>query len=116
MGVAPGWGVDSPAPSEFLQQLFTCDAIRPNDTNLPNISNFCDKSVDALVAAAESAELSINDVAARSLWRQAERKIVTAAPIVPIAVELASYLTSARARNVEATPAGISAFDQAWVK
>jgi peptide/nickel transport system substrate-binding protein len=116
MGMAPGWSVASPAPSEFLQQLFTCDAIRPNDTNLQNISNFCDKSVDALVAAAESAELANNDVAARSLWRQAERKIVTAAPIVPIAVELASYLTSPRARNVEATPTAFPALDQAWVK
>ena len=116
MGVAPGWSVDSPAPSEFLQQLFTCDAIRPDDTNLYNISNFCDKSVDSLIAAAESAELANNDVAARSLWRQAERKIVTAAPIVPTAVELATYLTSARARNVEVTPLVIPAFDQAWVK
>jgi YVTN family beta-propeller protein len=116
MGIAPGWSAASPAPSEFLQQLFTCDAIRPDDTNLPNISNFCDKTVDALVAAAETAELANNDVAARSLWRQAERKIVTAAPIVPIAVDLVPYLTSARARNVEATPTDFPALDQAWVK
>jgi len=103
-------------PSEFLHDLFTCGAIRPDDTNFPNISNFCDKSVDALIAAAESAEVANNDVTARSLWRQAERKIVDAAPIVPIVVELATYLTSARARNVEVTPAVIPAFDQAWVK
>jgi hypothetical protein len=54
--------------------------------------------------------------AARTLWRQAEHKIVTAAPIVPTVVELATYLTSARARNVEVTPSVIPAFDQAWVK
>jgi YVTN family beta-propeller protein len=116
MAVGPGWTADSPDPSEFLHQLFTCDATRPDDTNFGNKSNFCDKSVDALVTEAESAEVANNDVAARSLWRQAERKIVDAAPIVPIVVELDAYLTSARARNVEGTPTGIPAFDQAWVK
>jgi YVTN family beta-propeller protein len=115
MALGPGWTADFPEPSTFLDDLFTCAAIKPDDTNFQNRGSFCDKSVDALVTAAESAELANNDVAARSLWRQAERKIVTAAPIVPTVVELGTYLTSARARNVEVTPT-MTNFDQAWVK
>jgi peptide/nickel transport system substrate-binding protein len=116
MAVDAVWTVDSPEPSEFLDDLFTCHAIGPDESNLRNRGSFCDKGVDALVTAAENAELSNNDVAARTLWHQAEHRIVMAAPIVPTVIESATYLTSARARNVEITPTVIPAFDQAWVK
>jgi YVTN family beta-propeller protein len=116
LAVDVGWTADFPDPSAFLDNLFTCHTIRPDNTNTKNRSSFCDKSVDAIVESAEAAELTGNDVLARTLWRKAEHQIMTAAPIVPTAIQRVPYLTSSRVGNVEDSPLLIPPIDQMWVQ
>jgi peptide/nickel transport system substrate-binding protein len=116
LAVDVGWTADFPDPSAFLDPLFTCHTIRPDNTNTKNRSSFCDKSVDTTVDSAEAAESTGNDVLARSLWREAEHQIMIAAPIVPTGIQRVPYLTSSRVGNVEDSPLLIPPIDQMWVQ
>ena len=73
-----GWTQDYAAPSNFIEPLFTCTA---NENGGINVSGFCNRRVDALVARARGA----GDAGATSeAWSRVDRLLVDEAPAIPL--------------------------------
>ena len=64
------WYADYPSAGNFLLGSFGCTAFHPGSDSSPNISGFCDKAIDAQIAA--------NDIAA------ADRALTDAAPAIAL--------------------------------
>ena len=113
----PGvWFPDYPSPSTFLGDIFSCRSFVKRSENNLNASQFCDPGADALVRRAT--ELPATDPrAADAMWARAERRVLRAAPVVPLINPVTSNLVSARVRNDQYSPQ-IGGFlpDQAWVR
>jgi peptide/nickel transport system substrate-binding protein len=77
------WYQDYPAASNFLYVLLSCDSFHPGTDSSVNIAGFCDKELDAQMKKA--LELGITDqAAANKLWTEIDKKMVDAAPWVPL--------------------------------
>lgn len=109
-----GWLADYPSPSTFLN-MFTCRAFVPRSTDNVNFSQFCDPGADALMRRATAAQAS-DPRAADALWARAERRILEAAPAIPLYNDVLTDLLSARVRNDQYHPQWGLLFDQAWVR
>ena len=108
------WAADYPAPSTFLN-LFTCRAFVPRSTNNSNYSQFCDPGADALIRRATALQAS-DPRAADALWARAERRVLDAAPAIPLFNPVHTDLLSARVRNDQYHPQWGLMFDQLWVR
>jgi peptide/nickel transport system substrate-binding protein len=75
------WYADYPAPSTFLEVLFSCDSFHPNSNSSPNIAEFCDRNIDAQMNKAATTALSDPD-AANEIWAQVDRAVTDQAPWV----------------------------------
>jgi YVTN family beta-propeller protein len=95
------WQADYPAASELLMP-FTCASFVPHSPLNINVSEFCDRAVDAAVSARR--------------WAIADRRLVLAAPAVPLVNFRAMDLVSRRFRNYERHPVYGVLLDQAWVR
>lgn len=73
------WSQDYPDPSDFLPPMFESSQIHP--VNSVNATFFRDSEVDALL---EKADGELDPVLRLALYRQAERRIVALAPVVPL--------------------------------
>jgi ABC-type transport system substrate-binding protein/class 3 adenylate cyclase len=110
-----GWEPNFPRPSDFFINLLTCSAYQPaSDVNL-NAAGFCDRSLDRTGERAHALEAS-DPAAAGELWRQVDRRIVEAAPLVPFVNTAGVDLVSARVGNYQRTIAIGVLLDQLWVK
>ena len=72
-----GWSADVPDPSNFLQILLTCDSIKAGS----NLSRWCNKSYDKLIAKAMLSNLKTAD----KLYKQAQVLFQKDLPFIPIA-------------------------------
>jgi len=108
-----GWGADYPGPANFYDSLFSCAAFAPNSTNA-NLSEFCDPSLDKLVAEAKNTART-NPGLSRREWTEIDHLITDKAPIVAIDNSVYVYFLSARVGNYQSTMGGPLA-DQLWVK
>jgi peptide/nickel transport system substrate-binding protein len=75
------WAADYPAASDFLQVLLGCESFHPNSNSSPNIAQFCDKRIDALMNKAAATGLTDPD-AANEMWAQVDRAVTDQAPWV----------------------------------
>jgi peptide/nickel transport system substrate-binding protein len=113
--VAPvSWLADYPSPSSFLN-IFTCSSFVPRSTANTNFSQYCDPDADALIRRATALQAS-DPRAADALWARAERRVLDAAPAIPLYNPVHTDLLSARVRNDQYHPQWEFLFDQAWVR
>jgi ABC-type oligopeptide transport system substrate-binding subunit len=105
-----GWTQDYAAPSNFIEPLFTCTA---NENDGINVSGFCNRRLDALVARARGAD----DVATTSeVWSRVDHLLVDEAPAVPLYSLRQADLVSKRAGNYVFNPQFGVLLDQLWVE
>jgi peptide/nickel transport system substrate-binding protein len=73
------WYQDYPAPSDFLNVLTGCNTIHPNSDASPNISEYCNKSIQSQINQAETLGQS---AAADSMWTKVDHEMTDEAPWV----------------------------------
>ena len=86
------WAQDYPAPSDFLNVLFSCESFRPNSDSSVNISGFCDHSIDARMHKAMQSENPAQ-------WAAIDREITDHAPAAILATPRHLDLVSAQIKN-----------------
>ncbi len=110
-----GWFADFQAGAAFFAPLFTCSAYRPGARPNLNPAGYCDRTLDAQIAAATSQQ-NINVAAANRAWRQIDAEVTRDAPWVPMVNPLGIDLVSARVGNYQRSPAFGVLVDQLWVR
>jgi YVTN family beta-propeller protein len=111
------WNVpDHPSPSELIGG-FSCDSFIPDDATGSNVttSEFCDPSVDRLIAAAHANQYG-DPAAAAALWTKVDHALVDKAPLIPLVIPQNVDLVSPRVRNYENNPAWGMLLDQVWIQ
>lgn len=109
------WAQDYPAPSDFLNVLFSCASFRASSDASINISGFCDKDIDA--AMEEALRLGSSDPArATKMWVDLDKRITDKAPIAPLFNPKQITFLSARVRNFEFNDQMNWIFTKAWVE
>jgi peptide/nickel transport system substrate-binding protein len=76
-----GWAQDFPAASSFLPVLFGCNSFRPHSDASPNISEFCDRSIQAEMDTATS---DTDPAAASKVWAKIDQQVTDQAPMVAL--------------------------------
>ena len=87
----------------------------PRSTANNNLSQFCDPGADALIARATAVQTS-DPRAADALWARAERRVLDAAPAIPLFNNIHTDLVAERLRNDQYHPQWGLLFDQAWLR
>jgi peptide/nickel transport system substrate-binding protein len=109
------WYQDYPAPSDFLDVLFSCNSIHLGSDASINMSEFCDPSIDARMEQAVSLE-GADDAAANAIWADADRKVTDQAPSATLFQIRFLDFISTRYGNYKFHPLYHTMFSQAWVK
>jgi peptide/nickel transport system substrate-binding protein len=76
-----GWTPDYPAASSFLPVLFGCSSFRPHSDASPNISEFCDRSIQAQM---DTALTGTDPAAANEAWAKIDQQVTDQAPMVAV--------------------------------
>jgi YVTN family beta-propeller protein len=109
------WYADYPAPSNFIQQLLSCQAIsRVPGTNIDE-SEFCDAGIDRRIQAALALQTT-DPAAAGSAWAALDHAITDDAPWVPLVNDRGWDLVSARVGDYQHNPEWGALLDQMWVQ
>ena len=111
------WFPDYTAPSDFLDIGFGCAGFHPNSTASPNLTEFCDPSINAKIKRALETQLT-NVKAANLQWEAIDKLVTDAAPLIPLFVQNRLDFVSKRVGNFQSNPSVVGGFmiDQAWVK
>ena len=109
------WYQDFPAPSDFIDPLFTCRSFLPDSTANINDSEFCNRRIDAQITRALALEAR-NPNAAGSAWARIDHELVDQAPWVPLYNPRAVVALSARVGNYQFDPYWSVLIDQLWVR
>lgn len=109
------WSQDYPAPSDFLNVLYSCASFHPGSNSSINMSGFCDPSIDAEMQKA--LETAITDPkAAADIWTDVDRKITDKAPAAVLYVPRQIDFVSKRVGHFTFNPQDFFIVSQAWVK
>jgi ABC-type transport system substrate-binding protein/class 3 adenylate cyclase len=111
---ALAWFQDYPAPSDFLDLLFTCNAFQPDSGANANTSEYCDPVFDKLVQQAEDSQLA-DPARADALWAKADHRLADQAAAVPIMNDIGHDVLSARIQNYQHNPQFGLLIDQLWI-
>jgi peptide/nickel transport system substrate-binding protein len=109
------WYQDFPAPSDFIVPLLTCHSFQPHDLANLNLSEFCDRHIDAEVTRALRLGAKYPN-AAGILWARIDRDIVDQGPWVPLYNPNVLALLSQRVGNYQFHPFWNLLLDQLWVR
>jgi peptide/nickel transport system substrate-binding protein len=109
------WLQDYPAPSDFLNVLYSCASFRPGSDSSINMSEFCDRGIDALMQKAMATSIT-DPQAANALWAEADRRVTDMAPAVMLFVPKQINFVSQRVGNYTFNPQGFLLFSQLWVQ
>ncbi len=109
------WFQDYPAPSDFLQVMFSCASFHPGSDASINMSGFCDPAIDARMQAAGTAALSDPAAAAR-LWAALDRDLTDRAPSTALFQIHWLDLVSTRFGGFTFSPLFHMIFSKAWVR
>jgi peptide/nickel transport system substrate-binding protein len=110
-----GWVADNVAARDFFEPLFQCTGFTPGDPGNLNPAEFCSHSVDRLMQRADRAQLS-SQVAGNDVWAQVDRRIVDAAPWIPLVNPSWVDVVSPKVHNYVRSPVLGVFFDQMWVR
>ncbi|MCF3946485.1 ABC transporter substrate-binding protein [Acidiphilium sp. AL] len=92
------WAQDYPAPSDFLNVLFSCKSFKKGSDNSINISGFCDPAIDAEMAHAELISLK-HPRAGDAIWAHVDRQITRRAVVASLLSVNRLDFVSARLRH-----------------
>lgn len=109
------WYQDYPAPSNFLNVLFSCASFRPGSDSSINISGLCDKGIDADMAQAMSTGIT-DPQAAAAMWAAIDRKVTDSAASAVLFNPNILDFTSKRLGNYTFSGQFYFLFNLAWVK
>jgi ABC-type transport system substrate-binding protein/DNA-binding SARP family transcriptional activator/DNA-binding beta-propeller fold protein YncE len=108
------WGADYPSTSTFLDS-FSCRSFVRRSAANTNLSQFCDPRADDLMRRATALQTP-DPRAADRLWAQAERRVLAAAPAIPLFNVFSTDLVSTRVRNDQYHPLWGLLLDQVSVR
>jgi peptide/nickel transport system substrate-binding protein len=109
------WYQDYPAPSNFLNVLFSCASFRPGSDSSINISGLCDKSLDADLARAMATGIT-DPKAAATQWAAIDRKVTDSAASAVLFNPNILDFTSKRLGNYVFSGQFYFQYTKAWVK
>jgi peptide/nickel transport system substrate-binding protein len=111
------WYPDYTSASNFMTTVVGCDGFHPNSTSSPNLSEFCDKGIQAQTEQALTTAQTDQDKA-NQMWAQVDKATTDQAPLVALFVANRLDFVSKRLGNFEFNPSVTGNFmiDQAWVK
>jgi peptide/nickel transport system substrate-binding protein len=111
------WYPDYTSASNFMTTVVGCDGFHPASTSSPNLSEFCDKGIQAKTEQALKLAQTDPD-GANELWSQVDKETTDAAPWVSLFVANKLDFVSKRVGNFKFNTSVIGNFliDQAWVK
>ncbi|MFJ6327811.1 MULTISPECIES: ABC transporter substrate-binding protein [unclassified Rhizobium] len=109
------WYGDYPAASDFLNVLLGCGSFRKGSDSSPNISGFCDQTLQSQMEKAMT--LGITDpAAAAKLWATIDQDAMKQAPMIPLFNPKQVTLVSKRIGNFKySTASNAWAYTLAWV-
>ncbi len=105
-----GWGADYPAASNFIAGLAACNPA----LTLFNVSRYCDRSIEAGIAAAVEQQVA-DPGKASDAWAALDRQVVDDAAIIPFFGSLQQDFVSKRVDNVLVNPQLGPLISQMWV-
>jgi YVTN family beta-propeller protein len=109
------WFQDYPAPSDFIDPLFTCGSFVPGSPGNLNAAEFCDPRIDA--QARQALALQARGLAAAAPgWAAIDHELVDKAPWVPLYNPRDLTVLSARVGNYQFHPYWNLLIDQLWVR
>ena len=109
------WFQDYPAPSDFIDPLFTCSSFLPQNENNFNEAEFCDRRIDAQAQRAVASQ-SVDPTAAENGWAAIDRELTDEAPWVPLYNPRDLTFLSAKVGNYQFHPYWTLLIDQLWVR
>jgi peptide/nickel transport system substrate-binding protein len=109
-----GW-LTYDASAANLFGVYRCDAFVPASPSNLNPAEFCDRGTDSLMRQAEVAQAT-SLARADKLWATVERRLVDAAPWIPLVNPFSVDVLSERVHNFKRTPTLGVLFDQMWVR
>jgi len=109
------WYQDYPAPSDFIDPLFTCGSFLPDSPGNLNDAEFCDPRIDAQAQRALTSQPG-NPAAAADRWAAIDRELTDEAPWVPLYNPRDLTVLSARVGNYQFHPYWNVLIDQLWVR
>lgn len=105
------WSTDVATSSTFSDP-FSCGAFVRGSTDNGNLSQFCDRALDAGSAAG----LAARSTEANKRWAALDRRPLAAAPLVPLSNPRALLLVSDRVGNAQIHVLHRPLLDQFWVR
>ena len=106
---------DYPAPSDFLNVMYSCASFHPGSDASINISGFCDHKIDARMQQALA--LSVTDAeGANQIWSEVDRSITDQAPAAVLFVPRQVDFVSKRVGNFNFSPQDNWIITQSWVQ
>ena len=109
------WLQDYPAPSDFLNVLYSCASYHPGSDSSINMSEFCDPKIDAQMQKAMTTSIT-DPAAADTMWASIDRQVTDQAPAVMLFVPKQLNFVSGRVGNYTFNPQGFLIFSQLWVQ
>lgn len=102
-----GWIADYPSMDNFLYPLF-----HSSEKGNNNMTFYSNPEVDKLL---EEARKETNEEKRYELYREAEKKILEDAPIIPIYFYSYAHVVQPEVKNFVLSPMGLVNFDQIWL-
>jgi peptide/nickel transport system substrate-binding protein len=111
------WYPDYTSASNFMTTIVGCEGFHPASTSSPNLSEFCDKDIQAKTDQALKLAQTDPD-GANKLWAEVDKETTDQAPLVALFVSNRLDFVSKRLGNYQfnASVTGNFMIDQAWVK
>jgi peptide/nickel transport system substrate-binding protein len=109
------WYQDYPAASDFLNVLLGCGYFHPRSDASPNISGFCDHSVQSLMDHALKVG-ETDPAAANKIWAQVDHKVTDLAPIITLFNPKLVDFVSKRVHGYKHNPQAGFIWDLAWIR
>src|SRR5579859_96054 len=109
------WYQDYQAASDFLNILTGCGSFQQGSGSQPNISEFCDPTIQKLMNQALALETT-NQNGANSLWAQVDQQVTNQAPMVVMFNPAVVDFVAKRIGHYEYNPQWGFLVDQAWVQ
>jgi peptide/nickel transport system substrate-binding protein len=109
------WFQDYPAPSNFLNVLFSCASFHEGSDASINIAGLCDKGLDADLAQAMTTGVT-DPAAAAKLWAAIDRRVIDLAPVAVMYNPKQLDFVSKRVGNFIFSGEFYFLWNQAWVR
>ena len=109
------WYQDYPAPSDFLNVLYSCANFHPGSDTSINMPGFCVPSIDSMMQKAMTLSLTDED-AANKIWAEVDKKVTDSSPTVTMLNPKHADFVSKRVGNFVFSGQTYFQPELAWVK